>query len=70
MRSPKLPDSLEHLRNLIGGARNEPNHCESLLRDVIKSAADEAPTADVIRIAEFILQRGIEIETARHARFN
>ena len=70
MRYPRLPDELEHLRNLIGGARNEPNHCEALLRDVIKSAADEAPAADIIRMAEFILQRGIEIESAKYARFN
>jgi len=70
MPSPKLPDELEYLRNLISGAKGEPNHYDSLLRDIVKSAADSAPTADIIRMSEFILQRGIEIEQSKHARFN
>jgi len=53
-----LPDDLQHLRNLIDGVK--VNQCEKVLRRIIKSAADSAPTADVIRIAETILRCGVE----------
>lgn len=59
-----LPDGLQHLQNIINGAKNQPNHCESLLRKIIKQAADDAPRADVIRIAEAVLQCGIDADNA------
>lgn len=58
-----LPDGLQHLKNIIDGAKT--NHCASLLRGIIKQAADSAPGNDIIRIAETILQCGIDIETQR-----
>jgi hypothetical protein len=54
-----IPNELEHLRNIIEGAKR--NDDVELLRDVVKSAADEAPPKDIILMAEFILKRGIEI---------
>ncbi len=66
----KLPDELQHLQNIIKGAKNQPNDCEALLRMAIRNAADEAPAAHVIRLAEFILQLGIEAEESRSSRFN
>lgn len=54
-----LPDDLQHLRNLIDGVKQ--NQCENVLRRIVKTAADTAPTADIIRIAETILQCGIDV---------
>lgn len=54
-----LPEELQHLRNLIDAAR--ANHRINTLRNIIKNAADEAPAADVIRMAEMIFQRGAEM---------
>ena len=68
MHSPKLPNQLQHLQNIIAGAKR--NDDVEILRGVIKSAADEAPAADVIRMAEFVLQRGIEIEKTKRAERN
>ena len=68
MRAPKLPDQLQHLQNIIDGAKR--NDDVDILRIIIKSAADEAPAADVIRMAECVLQRGIEIETSKRAERN
>lgn len=68
MGSQKLPEQLQHLKNIISGAKR--NDDVDLLRIVIKSAADEAPAADVIRMAELILQRGVEIETSKRAERN
>lgn len=65
-----LPDELQYLKNLIGGAKNEPNYCEMTLRDIIRDAADAAPTAHVIRLAETILQCGIDIERSKWCRRN
>jgi len=58
-----LPDGLQHLKNIIDGAKT--NHRMSLLRGIIKHAADSAPGNDIIRIAETILQCGIDIEIQR-----
>lgn len=49
------PEDVQHLQNLVNAAK--ANHSVSVLRSVIKSAAEEASAADVIRIAEFILDR-------------
>lgn len=54
-----VPEELQHLRNIIDSAKN--NYTVSLLRKIIKQAADDAPKEDVIRIAEFIYRRGVEM---------
>jgi len=66
--SQNIPSQLQHLQNIIAGAKR--NDDVEMLRIVIKSAADEAPAADVIKMAEFVLQRGIEIEKSKRAEFN
>ena len=63
-----LPNELQHLRNIIDSA--ESDTAVDVLRGVIKSAADKAPAADVIRIAKLILQCGVDIERAKWARRN
>ena len=63
-----LPDELQHLKNMIEKAQSDV--AVRVLRKVIKSAADEAPAADVIRIAQTILQCGIDIERGKWARRN
>lgn len=63
-----LPRELQHLQNLIEGAKT--NDCEALLRNIIKSAADKAPAADVIRIAQTILDCGIQFELSKRADLN
>jgi len=63
MPDAPLPDELQHLRNLIDSAKE--NHSFAVLRKVIKKAADEADERGVIRLAETILQCGIEIERTK-----
>lgn len=55
-----IPKELQHLRNLIDSAKDDI--AIEVLRDVIRSAADCADKAGVIRLAETILQCGIEID--------
>jgi hypothetical protein len=54
----ELPHGLQHLKNIINKAKK--NVSAEVLREVIKTAADEAPDKDIIRIAELILKIGIE----------
>jgi hypothetical protein len=68
MGEMQLPDDLEHLRNMIAKAQSDVSI--KLLRDEIKSAADEASAADVIRIAQAILQCGIDGLRGRRAMRN
>lgn len=63
-------EQLQHLQNIISSAKGEPNHFVSILRDVIRLAADEMPEKDVIKCAEWMLQRGIEMEDANDAERN
>jgi hypothetical protein len=63
-----LSEDLEHLRNMIARAKSDVSI--RLLRDEIRSAADEAPAADVIRIAHAILQCGIDKERGQWATRN
>lgn len=63
-----LPSELQTLRNLIEDAKSDVT--VRVLRTLIKSAADRAPAADVVRIAETILQCGIEIERGKWATRN
>jgi len=65
-----LPEELQHLRNIINCAKNQPNYSEETLRRIIKLAADNAPAVHVIRIAETILQCGIEIEESAWSERN
>ncbi len=65
-----LPNELQHLQNIINDAKNEPNHSAALLRNVIKEAADRAPERDIIRLAETVLQCGIDIDRAQWAESN
>ena len=64
----ELPRELQHLRNLIDAAQSDT--AVDVLRDLIKSAADDAPAADVIRLAQTILQCGVDIERRRWAERN
>jgi len=59
---------LQHLRNLIDGVK--VNQCENVLRRIIKTAADKAPTADLVRIAETILRCGIDQAESKWASRN
>lgn len=54
----KLPNGLQHLKNIIEKAKK--NVSADVLRHVITQAAEDAPDKDIIKIAEFILQLGIE----------
>ncbi|MBA3480343.1 MAG: hypothetical protein H0T51_00875 [Pirellulales bacterium] len=63
-----LSEDLQHLRNMIAKAKSDVSI--RVLRDEIKSAADEAPAADIIRIAQAILQCGIDNERGRWATRN
>jgi hypothetical protein len=63
-----LPTELQHLRNMIDKAESDVSI--TVLRKVIKSAADNAPATDVIRIAKLILQCGIDVERGKWARRN
>ena len=64
----ELPHELQHLRNMIDKAKSDVSI--RVLRKAIKSAADHAPAADVIRIAETILQCGIDVERSRLTELN
>jgi hypothetical protein len=64
----RLPSELQHLRNIIDKAKT--NVAIEVLRDLIKSATDNAPAADVIRLAETMLQCGIDIERGKSAQRN
>jgi hypothetical protein len=55
---PELPEELQHLKNMISEATSGLSI--KMLRDEIKSAADELPAADVVKIAKAILQCGID----------
>jgi hypothetical protein len=68
MVDPPLPEELQHLRNMIDDAQADT--AISVLRGVIKSAADEAPATDIVRIAQTILQCGIDIERGKWVRRN
>ena len=57
-----MRSELEHLRNIIEGAKK--NQCEAILRKIVRDVADEAPLGDLVRIAEIILQCGIDQETS------
>ena len=59
----ELPQELQDLKNIIEDA--QANVSVGVLRTIIKSAADTAPAADVIRLAQTILQCGIDIEHSR-----
>jgi hypothetical protein len=65
-----LPDDLEHLQNIIAGAKNEPNNFEANLRRMIRAAADEASTADIIAISEAILDLSFRRERANRVERN
>lgn len=65
-----LPDDLQWLKNIIHGAKNDPSYCVMSLRDIIRTAADDAPAAGIIRLAETLLQCGIEIEESKWAERN
>ena len=58
-----LPEELRWLFNIIEDAK--VNHAVSNLRGIVKRAADEAPPEDVIRMAEFVYRRGVEIHRSR-----
>ena len=58
MQNEPTSSEMKHLQNLIGEAKH--NRYVDLLRHIIKSAADEAPATDVIRIAETILSCGMQ----------
>lgn len=64
----KLPPELQHLKSIIEDAESDVS--TRVLRKLIKSAADKAPAADIVRIAKTILQCGIEIERAKWAERN
>jgi hypothetical protein len=68
MSDPRLPSELQHLQNLIDKAQS--NVAVDVLRDLIRSAADDAPATDIIRMAQTILQCGIDIERSKWAQRN
>jgi hypothetical protein len=68
MSDPRLPSELQHLQNLIEDAQSDTTI--RVLRKLVRSAADEAPATDVIRMAQTILQCGIDIERSKRAGHN
>ncbi|WP_437228749.1 hypothetical protein SH661x_001061 [Planctomicrobium sp. SH661] len=65
-----LPEHLQRLRKLLQDAKDDPDCDLKPLRQIIREAAEEAPSAHVIRIAETILQCGIDIERGKVSRWN
>lgn len=62
-----LPEELKLLRLVIDAAKDgrrieiQGDSTIEWLKGVIRRTADEAPDRDIIRIAEFVLKRGIEM---------
>lgn len=63
-----LPTEIQHLHNMIEDAQSDVGI--RVLRSIIRTAADKAPPEDVIRLAETILQCGIDIERRKWAGRN
>jgi hypothetical protein len=63
-----LSTDTQHLRNMIEDAESDTGI--TVLRSVLRSAADKAPAADVLRMAKALLQRRIEDERGEWARRN
>lgn len=63
-----LPKELQHLKNLIDDAEGDTSI--QVLRTIIKSAADRAPAADVVRLAKAVLQCGMATEQSQWANRN
>lgn len=63
-----LSTDTQHLRNMIDDAESDTGI--KVLRSVLKSAADKAPAADILRMAKALLQRRIEDERGNWTRWN
>lgn len=63
-----LSTDTQHLRNMIEDAESDTGI--RVLRAVLRSAADKAPAADILRMAKALLQRRIEEERGRWVRRN
>jgi hypothetical protein len=53
---------MQTIRNLIQSAERGYEGSETVLRSIIRLAADKAPKSDVIRIAEFLAKIRDEAE--------
>jgi hypothetical protein len=63
-----LSTDLQHLRNMIEDAESDTGI--KVLRSVLRSAADKAPAADILRMAKALMQRRIEDERGKWVRRN
>lgn len=63
-----LPNELQHLKNLIDDAESDTSI--KVLRRIVKSAADKAPAADILKLAKTVLDCGINLERPKWAERN
>ena len=64
-----INDEMGLLANLIDSARDGREAAVGLLRDIIELASQSAPSADVVRIAEFLYDLRMEA-ARRHVETN